>query len=107
MPVSDYPPKVLYRVSEAAELLSIGRTRLYEAIKTGDLETVTFGTSRLVPAESIQAFAGRLKKGSTPERNSEAEQVTSMELESPDLIAANAPGTGSLHPAPEGQRAPG
>jgi excisionase family DNA binding protein len=38
---------------EALELLSIGRTSLYEAVKRGDLKLVKFGKKTLVYATDI------------------------------------------------------
>jgi len=50
--------KVLLKVEEAAELLSLGRSAVYEAIRVGRLESVTVGRSRRVPSEAITRFAG-------------------------------------------------
>jgi excisionase family DNA binding protein len=53
--------KAAYSVNETLELLSIGRTSLYEAVKRGDLKLVKFGTKTLVFATDLAAFLAQLK----------------------------------------------
>jgi len=53
-------PKLLYGVSEAALILSIGRTRLYELMNSGELPSVKAGSSRLIPADALAAYVDRL-----------------------------------------------
>lgn len=53
--------KVLLKVEEAAELLSLGRSAVYEAIRVGRLESVTVGRSRRVPSEAITRFVAALR----------------------------------------------
>ena len=57
-------PRVLYRVEEAAELLSVSRTRIYELIRSQQLRTVLVGTSRRVPARALDDYVARLMRGS-------------------------------------------
>lgn len=52
--------KIFYRPAEAARVLSIGRTRLYDLMRTGEVESVKVGASRLIPAEALLEFAERL-----------------------------------------------
>ena len=52
--------KILYSVSEAAEVLSIGRTTLYSLIKSGDIESIMVRGRRLIPRESLERYAQRL-----------------------------------------------
>ena len=47
---------LLLTALEAAQLLCVGRTSVYELIATGDLETVHIGRSMRIPADSVQAF---------------------------------------------------
>jgi excisionase family DNA binding protein len=56
--------KLFVRPSEAAARLSIGRTRLFAAIRSGDLRSVTYGNSRLIPVAALEEFAQRLTKSS-------------------------------------------
>jgi excisionase family DNA binding protein len=48
--------RVLYSVPEAMALLNLGRTQIYELIRTSRLVTVTQGRRRLVPADSIADY---------------------------------------------------
>lgn len=57
-------PRVLYRVEEAAELLSVSRNRIYELIRSNQLRTVLVGKSRRVPARSLDEYVARLLRGS-------------------------------------------
>ena len=46
--------QVLCSVRQAAVALSLGLTKTYELIDTGQLETVSIGTRRLVKIDSIR-----------------------------------------------------
>jgi excisionase family DNA binding protein len=52
--------KAAYAVGETLELLSIGRTSLYEAVKRGELKPVKFGKKTLFFAADLAAFLARL-----------------------------------------------
>lgn len=49
--------QVLYSVADAAKALGIGRSKAYELIAAGTLDTVTIGRRRLVKAASVRALA--------------------------------------------------
>ena len=49
--------RYLLSISQAAEALSIGRSKTYELISQGRLLTVTIGRRRLVKADSVRAIA--------------------------------------------------
>lgn len=53
--------KVAYGVGETIELLSIGRTSLYAAVKRGELTPIKFGKKTLFYAMDLAAFLTRLK----------------------------------------------
>jgi hypothetical protein len=53
--------KVAYGLNETLELLSIGRTSLYAAVKRGELTPVKFGKKTLFYAIDLAAFLARLK----------------------------------------------
>lgn len=53
---------VLLSVPEAARLLGIGRTTVYELIAGGQLEVVHIGRSIRVPTAAIDAFVDRLMR---------------------------------------------
>lgn len=52
-----YPLSPLaYRIPDAVRVSGLGRTKLYELIKTGELKTVRVGGRRLVPANELKAL---------------------------------------------------
>ncbi|WP_067825898.1 helix-turn-helix domain-containing protein [Actinomadura kijaniata] len=53
--------KLLYDLNEAGELLSIGRTALYEEITSGRLRSVKRGKSRLIPADALLDYVALLQ----------------------------------------------
>lgn len=53
--------RLLYPLSEAAELLGIGRTRLYEELAQDRIETVTVGRRRLIPREALVTYVESLR----------------------------------------------
>jgi excisionase family DNA binding protein len=54
--------KAAYAVDEALDLLSIGRTSLYAAVKRGDLKRVKFGRKTLFYAADLASFLTRLRR---------------------------------------------
>lgn len=46
------------RIATAVQLTGISRSRLYELIQTGELETVKVGRSTLIPYRSLKALTG-------------------------------------------------
>ncbi len=54
--------KATYTVHETLNLLSIGRTSLYAAIKAGDLRPVKFGRKTLFYARDLAAFLKLLQE---------------------------------------------
>jgi len=56
--------RLLYSVREAAELLSIGRVKLYELVAAGRIESVRLDGSRRIPREALEEFIARLRADS-------------------------------------------
>lgn len=54
-------PKLLYGIEEATQVTCLGRSKLYELMASGDLESVKVGKRRLIPAESLVAFIAKLR----------------------------------------------
>jgi excisionase family DNA binding protein len=50
---------LLLTVAEAAAVLAIGRTTLYELIATGQLATVHIGRAVRIPRAELEAFVAR------------------------------------------------
>jgi excisionase family DNA binding protein len=63
--------KAAYTVNATLELLSIGRTSLYAAVKEGDLHPVKFGRKTLFYATDLAAFLAKLSKASEQRRPGE------------------------------------
>ena len=53
-------PKVRLTPEEAAEALSLGRTKVYELIREGALRSVRIGKCRRVPATALSEFVERI-----------------------------------------------
>ena len=48
--------RLMLRVNEAAEVLGIGRTTVYELVAKGELPTVRIGRSVRIPISAIEAW---------------------------------------------------
>ncbi len=55
--------KYLCSISEAACMLGVGRTKLYEMIAKRELVSIRIGTRRLVKIDSIEALIDRATGG--------------------------------------------
>ena len=53
--------KLLLTTTEAAQALGIGRSKLYELIRTGAVESVLIGSCRRVPAVSVMTYVEALR----------------------------------------------
>ena len=49
-------PRLLLTVEVAAEVLRIGRTTMFELIRTGQVATVPIGRLRRVPLDALRLF---------------------------------------------------
>jgi excisionase family DNA binding protein len=58
--------KLLLTPEEAAEMLSIGRSKLYELLATGELASIRLGGCRRVPTEAIRQFVAQLGADARP-----------------------------------------
>lgn len=54
-------PRLLYRVEEAAELLSLSRTVVYDLLRTRRLRSVHEGRVRLIPASALAEYVAQLE----------------------------------------------
>lgn len=62
-PILEEPPltKLLLTPEEAALVLGIGRTKVYELMLSNALESVKIGASRRIPADSLTTFVEGLR----------------------------------------------
>jgi|1186.fasta_scaffold25362_3 excisionase family DNA binding protein len=56
---------LLYRPEAAAAVLGIGRSKLFELITQGQIETVQIGRARRVPAQALEDYVTRLRQSRT------------------------------------------
>lgn len=55
-------PRVLLTVEEAAKRLSLGRTTVFQLLKTGRLQSVRVGRLRRIPTEALDEYARSLNE---------------------------------------------
>ena len=53
--------KLLLTPTEAAQVLGIGRSKVYQLMQTGQLTSVHIGACRRVPADALKAFLEQLR----------------------------------------------
>jgi excisionase family DNA binding protein len=63
MAVAQAQEKILLRITEAADLLALGRTTVYNLIRSGDLTTVRIGGAVRIPMEAVKKLAARQEHG--------------------------------------------
>ncbi len=61
---TDATPLVL-TIEQAARRLGIGRTLMYALVTSGEIESVTIGRLRRVPAECVTEYVNRLRQQNT------------------------------------------
>jgi excisionase family DNA binding protein len=59
--VRDHVQRLAYPVTEAADLLGISRSQLYELFSTGQVASVKIGARRLIRHEALVAYLDRLE----------------------------------------------
>lgn len=61
-PVPTETPKLNFKVPDAVAYSGLSRSRLYELIKAGEIESIKIGRTRLIPAAAIEAFFARSQR---------------------------------------------
>lgn len=51
--------KLAYRVNEACEVVGIGRSKLYELVESGEVETFKIGTRTLIRRDVLERLIDR------------------------------------------------
>ena len=54
--------KLLLKVEEAAQMLSLSRKTLYDLIRRGEMASLKIGGSRRIPLTALHAFIARLEE---------------------------------------------
>lgn len=57
---------ITVKISVAVQMTGIGRTKLYELIKDGQIEAIKVGTATLVPIDSLRRFLDGLRRTPPP-----------------------------------------
>ena len=52
-------PRLLYTPKQAAGALGIGRSKLYDLLRDGELESIHIGAARRIPAQALDEFIER------------------------------------------------
>ena len=63
MPSDERATPIAVRVSQAARMIGLGRSKLYELIAAGDVETVKIGRCTLVPIEGLHDPIQKAREG--------------------------------------------
>jgi excisionase family DNA binding protein len=66
------PNPLLVTVAEAARVLAVGRTTLYELIGSGQLATVHIGRAVRVPMDELRSFVSKRSEGAAPRTTRES-----------------------------------
>jgi excisionase family DNA binding protein len=58
---------ILFTPTEAARALGIGRSKLYDLLQSGILESVHIGACRRIPTDALSDLVARLSTGTVSE----------------------------------------
>jgi excisionase family DNA binding protein len=58
-------PRVMLSVADAARCLSVGRSTMYELIRSGEIKSVHIGRLHRVPADCLHEFVERCRREQT------------------------------------------
>lgn len=56
--------RMLLKPAEAADVLGIGRSKLYELLQAGTLHSVRIGACRRIPIDALSDLVSRLREAS-------------------------------------------
>jgi excisionase family DNA binding protein len=71
LPMLTLPPcaPLTVRTPEACRMTGIGRSKLYELIKAGEIETIKVGSSTLVTVAGLEAFLDKCRATDAAQRS--------------------------------------
>lgn len=52
---------ISHSVSEACNIIGIGKTKFYEILKSGEIKFIKIGTRTLIPHAELSSFINQLK----------------------------------------------
>lgn len=53
--------RLLLTPEDAAEIIGVGRTKLYELLRSGAIESVRIGRARRIPVDALDDYVARLR----------------------------------------------
>jgi len=53
--------RLVYSVEEAAELLGMGRTFIFQLVASGEIDSIKIGNRRRIPRDAIERYLERLR----------------------------------------------
>ena len=62
----DPPDRISATIAEFRRLSGIGRSRIYELLKTGELESIHIGSRRLILIDSYRRLIERRRQSAAP-----------------------------------------
>jgi excisionase family DNA binding protein len=54
--------QLLYKPEDAAAILAVGRSKVFEEMASGRLESVAIGRSRRIPRVALEAYVTQLRQ---------------------------------------------
>jgi excisionase family DNA binding protein len=51
-----------YRPESAMKVIDVGRTTLYQLLRTGEIESIKVGRTRIIPADALRDFMERKRQ---------------------------------------------
>ena len=66
----------LLTIEDVQQVLSIGRTKVFTLIASGELKSIRIGSSRRITSDALGEFINRLVKESESVSNDETERVS-------------------------------
>jgi excisionase family DNA binding protein len=65
-PIAEHGVRLLLKPAEAARALGIGRSKLYELIAAGVVDSVLIGSARRIPADALSTYIDSLRHPQLP-----------------------------------------
>jgi excisionase family DNA binding protein len=53
--------KLLVSIDEGCEVVGVKRSKMYELLATGEIESVKIGKSRRIPVDALEEYVSRLR----------------------------------------------
>jgi excisionase family DNA binding protein len=83
-PVAPPVERLVYTIQEAAAVLRISRTKLYDLMAAGEVESIHIGRSRRIPADVLRSYVSGLCT-----RAAADDKADQASPNSPDVAAAS------------------